>query len=435
MRGLASCGFSQPTAIQAQAIPVALEGHDILASAQTGTGKTAAFGLPALQRLMTPSNGAGRGPRVLVLTPTRELAMQVESVFQELGKFARLKIGIVVGGVSYQPQERLLRGSVDVLVATPGRLIDHMDNKLVDFSRLEMLVLDEADRMLDMGFIVPVKRIANALPAQRQTLLFSATFEGQIQSIAKQLLRNPVTLQLASAKQKHAGITHVAHSAASPEHKHALLTHLLSDPAVTQAIIFTTTKRGAGKLAKRLSDQGHPSAALHGNMRQSARNRTVDLLRRGKVRLLVATDVAARGIDLEGVSHVFNYELPTVAEDYIHRTGRTGRNGATGIAVSLIGPDDRTRLSNIERLLGRRLEQKMLAVAVPQRVGGTESRNGGGHRPARAGHGGNRPQGSGNGKSQPGTSARAPQAMAAPARRGRAAARSAASRPGSRGWM
>lgn len=365
MRGLAASGFVQPTEIQSRALPVALEGRDVMASAQTGTGKTAAFVLPALQRLLVPSKGTGRGPRVLVLTPTRELAGQVESVVQELGRFTRLRIGSIVGGVSYLPQERLLRSPLDILVATPGRLLDHMEKRLVDFSRLELFVLDEGDRMLDMGFIKPVKQIAAALPKERQTMLFSATLEGDVLSVAKQLTRDPVTVQLTTATKRHESITHRVHPASGPEHKQALLTHLLAQPELTQAIVFCATKRGAGKMATRLIALGHKAAALHGNMRQSARNRTVELLRSGQVKLLIATDVAARGIDLEGVSHVINFDLPTVAEDYIHRTGRTGRNGATGIAVSLVGPDDRIKLASIERLIGRRLEQQGVAAVPP----------------------------------------------------------------------
>ncbi len=365
LRGLAASGFVQPTEIQSKALPVALQGRDLMASAQTGTGKTAAFVLPALQRLLVPSKGPGRGPRVLVLTPTRELAGQVESVVQELGRFTRLRIGSIVGGVSYLPQERLLRSPLDILVATPGRLLDHMEKRLVDFSRLELFVLDEGDRMLDMGFIKPVKQIAAALPQERQTMLFSATLEGDVLSVAKQLTRDPVTVQLTTATKRHESITHRVHPASGPEHKQALLTHLLAQPELTQAIVFCATKRGAGKMATRLIALGHKAAALHGNMRQSARNRTVELLRSGQVKLLIATDVAARGIDLEGVSHVINFDLPTVAEDYIHRTGRTGRNGATGIAVSLVGPDDRVKLASIERLIGRRLEQQGVAAVPP----------------------------------------------------------------------
>jgi superfamily II DNA/RNA helicase len=365
LKGLAASGFVRPTEIQARALPMALLGRDLMASAQTGTGKTAAFALPALQRLLKPSAVQGRGPRVLVLTPTRELAGQVEGVVQELAKFAKLRIGSIVGGVPFPPQERLLRGTVDLLVATPGRLIDHMEKRLVDFSRLELFVLDEADRMLDMGFIKPVKQIAAALPKERQTMLFSATLEGGILAIAKQLLRDPVTVQFTTATQKHASISQRVFQANGPDHKQAILAHLLADPELTQAIVFCATKRGAGRMAKRLVALGHKAAALHGNMRQSARNRTVDQLRSGKVKLLVATDVAGRGVDFEGLSHVINFDLPQVAEDYIHRVGRTGRNGASGIAVSLVGPDDRSKLANIERLIGRRLEHHNVAGLAP----------------------------------------------------------------------
>ena len=364
IKGLAAAGFTRPTEIQARAIPEALAGRDVLASAQTGTGKTAAFVLPALQRLLTPARGRGRGPRVLVLTPTRELAGQVEKVIRELGRFTALVSGTIVGGVSMLPQERLLRNPLDLLVATPGRLLDHMARGAVDFSRLELFVLDEADRMLDMGFIKPVEKIAAALPRERQTLLFSATLEGGVGRIAERLLRDPVRIQLASARVRHEAITQRLHLVDSPEHKHATLTHLLADPAVTQAIVFTATKRGADRLAKRLKTHGHACAALHGNMRQNARDRTVDSLRRGKVQILVATDVAARGIDLLGVSHVINFDLPTVAEDYIHRIGRTGRNGATGTAISLVGPQDRTKLGAIEKLTGHRLEREQPPVAA-----------------------------------------------------------------------
>jgi superfamily II DNA/RNA helicase len=243
-----------------------------------------------------------------------------------------------------------------------------MQQGRVDFSRLEIFVLDEADRMLDMGFIKPVKHIAAALPAQRQTLLFSATLEGSVSEIAKQLLRSPVRIQLASVKVRHEAIAQSMHLAANPEHKHALLSHVLADPALKQAIIFTGTKRGADKLAKRLNAQGHACAPMHGNMRQNARQKTVDSLRSGTLKLLVATDVAARGIDVLGISHVINFDLPTVAEDYIHRIGRTGRNGATGIAISLVGPQDTEKLRAIEKLTGHRVERKETSVAVPPRA-------------------------------------------------------------------
>ena len=373
-RGLETSGFSQPTEIQSRAIPVVMDGRDLMASAQTGTGKTAAFVLPALQRLLTTAPKSGHGPRVLVLTPTRELAGQVEQVIRQLGRFAHLRSGVIVGGVSYRPQERLLRNDLDLLVATPGRLIDHIGQGLADFSRLELFVLDEADRMLDMGFVKPVTRIAEKLPTDRQTLLFSATLEGEVHKIASRLMKNPARISLATAKVRHEAITQRLHLTESPEHKHALLRKLLEDPTMTQAIVFTATKRGADRLAKRLSGHGHACAPLHGNMRQGARQRTVDSLRSGKVRILVATDVAARGIDLLGVSHVINFDLPTVAEDYIHRIGRTGRNGATGTAISLVGPLDRGKLGNIERLTGHRMERQQSMVEAPLAATGTDDK-------------------------------------------------------------
>ena len=353
LRGLEKSGFTVPTPIQALAIPEVLKSLDVMASAQTGTGKT-----PALQRLQTPAKVAGRGPRVLILTPTRELAMQVESVIRQLACFTRQRSGTIVGGVPYPPQERLLRAPLDLLVATPGRLIDHMERGNINFSRVELFVLDEADRMLDMGFIKPVHRIADAMPAAKQVLLFSATLEGNVGAVAKKLMRNPTRIELASAKVRHEAIDQSLHMVDDPDHKRKMLSHLLADPALDQAIVFTATKRGADRLAKRLSEGGHACAALHGNMRQNARQRTVDSLRKGRVRILVATDVAARGIDLLGVSHVINFDLPTVAEDYIHRIGRTGRNGATGTAISLVGPQDRGKLGNIERLTKHRMERR-----------------------------------------------------------------------------
>lgn len=369
VRGLTKNGFLNATEIQARSIPVALQGRDVLASAQTGTGKTAAFVLPAMEKLLTPALKEGRGPRVLILTPTRELAGQVETVISQMARFTRLKSGTVVGGMSYSPQERMLRNGVDLLVATPGRLMDHMERRLLDFSRLEMFVLDEADRMLDMGFINPVRKISAALPKNRQTLLFSATLEGQVMTVAKQLLNNPERIHLSPARSRNESITQHMHMARDPEHKHALLNHFLSDSEVNQAIVFTATKRGADRLAKRLNEKGHACASLHGNMRQNARDKTVESLRRGHVRVLVATDVAARGIDVLGVSHVFNFDLPTVAEDYIHRIGRTGRNGASGTAISLVGHQDRVKLSKIERLTGHSMERLSVtdlhAVTMP----------------------------------------------------------------------
>ncbi len=389
LRAIEACGFDQPTDIQREAIPHVLAGRDLMASAQTGTGKTAAFVLPALQRLLTTPAGPGKGPRVLVLTPTRELAMQVADNIRQFSRFSRIRSGNVVGGMAYPPQIRMLREPLDLLVATPGRLMDHMEAGRVDFARLEVLVLDEADRMLDMGFVDAVKRIAAATPATRQTLLFSATLEGRILDIARRLLSDPATVKLAANHDAHASIEQRIHQADDAEHKHGLLDHYLRDADLEQAVIFTATKRGADRLAKKLRNLGHTSAALHGDMSQNARKRTVEQMRRGKFRLLVATDVAARGLDIKGISHVINFDLPMVAEDYIHRIGRTGRGGASGTAVSLVGPDDWGKLGGIERLTGRKLERRVIDGLEPQRPEPRGQRAGG---PRRRGNGG-RPAG------------------------------------------
>jgi superfamily II DNA/RNA helicase len=363
LRAIAAANYRDPTEIQRRAIPVALTGRDLMASAQTGTGKTAAFILPALARLLTPSCMKGRGPRVLVLTPTRELAAQVGDVIRQLGRDSGLKSGTLVGGVSYGPQIDLLARPVDLLVATPGRLIDHMNEGRVDFSRLEILVLDEADRMLDMGFVRPVMTIAAATPPARQTLLFSATLEGEVLQIARRLQKSPVRIQLAQNTQRHELIEQHVHQARDTAHKHALLGALIGDRAVHQALIFTRTKHGAHKLARTLAQKGHRSGELHGNMSQNQRKRAIEAMRLGKTRLLVATDVAARGLDIDGISHVINFDLPMVPEDYIHRIGRTGRAGSTGIAISLVCPEDREKMTGIERLIGRRLPHTSVRAA------------------------------------------------------------------------
>ena len=379
LKSIEATGFSAPTDIQRQAIPLILAGHDLMASAQTGTGKTAAFVLPALERLATPSAVHGIGPRVLVLTPTRELALQVNDNIRQFSRYCRMTAGTVVGGMPYPPQMRLLQRPVDLLVATPGRLMDHMERGRVDFSRLEMLVLDEADRMLDMGFIDAIKLIAAATPAERQTLLFSATLEGKVLAIAKQLLNNPKRVQLAANHERHASISQRIHQADNIGHKHRLLSHHIADIDLTQAVIFTATKRSADQLSRTLADQGHASAALHGDMGQRDRKRTVERMRDGKVRLLVATDVAARGLDIKGISHVINFDLPTVAEDYIHRIGRTGRAGANGVAITLVGPDDWIKLAGIERLTGQPLDRETIPGLEPTH---TEPRGGRGNKPA-----------------------------------------------------
>lgn len=366
LRALDACGFSSPTDIQREAIPAALRGRDLMASAQTGTGKTAAFVLPTLHRLLGNKPAPGIGPRVLVLTPTRELATQVTDSVRAMGKFCRLRSASVVGGTPYPPQIKMLRQPLDLLVATPGRLIDHFESGRLDFSRLEILILDEADRMLDMGFIDDVERIAAALPAQRQTLLFSATLEGEVRNVAKRLLNDPVRIQIAGVKVNHDAIEQHIHQADDLRHKHALLAHHLEQESVNQAVIFTATKRSADDLAKSLREQGHRSAALHGDMNQGARRRTIDRMHRRQCRILVATDVAARGLDIKGLSHVFNFDLPMVAEDYVHRIGRTGRGGASGTAVSLVGPQDWEKLVRIEKLTGRRLERSVVNGLEPR---------------------------------------------------------------------
>lgn len=337
-----------------------------MASAPTGTGKTAAFVLPALQRLAMNKPKKGIGPRVLVLTPTRELAKQVADNIYTFTKYLRQRSCSIVGGMPYPPQMRFLKQPLDLLVATPGRLIDHIEAGRVDFSRLEVLVLDEADRMLDMGFIDEVKRIAALTPENRQTLLFSATLEGEIAKIARSLLKDPARVQVAGVKFQHESIAQHLHQADDYRHKRALLTHVLKKGELSQAIIFTATKKGAEALAEKLKQDGHEVAALHGDMRQGMRRRTIERMAKNKLQVLVATDVAARGLDIKGISHVINFDLPMQAEDYVHRIGRTGRGGATGTAISLIGPQDWMLLSRIEKLLEAKLNITEVAGLEPK---------------------------------------------------------------------
>lgn len=365
LKAVNNAGFREPTDIQLRAIPPALAGRDLMACAQTGTGKTAAFVLPTLQKLLEPAKKRGAGPRVLVLTPTRELALQISDAVAQFGRFCGLATGNLVGGVSYGPQNRLLAKPLDLLVATPGRLLDHMQQGHVDFSRLEVLILDEADRMLDMGFIRPVKTIAAAVPAGRQTLLFSATLEGEVLAVAKALMQNPERVQLAVNRDRHASITQCIHQANDASHKRRLLAHYLIQDELTQALVFIATKRAAQRMAKVLDADGHSAAALHGDMSQAKRKRTVERMRRGEIRVLVATDVAARGLDIRTISHVINFDLPMVAEDYIHRIGRTGRARESGTAISLVAPGDRARLLEIERLTGRKLERGIIVGLEP----------------------------------------------------------------------
>lgn len=380
LRAVLEAGYDTPTAVQAQAIPPALEGRDIMASAQTGTGKTAAFTLPALNLLATPHALSSRGPRILVLTPTRELAAQVNEAARKYGKYIRARTVSIVGGMPYPLQNKLLSQPLDILVATPGRFIDHMERGRIDLSRLQMLVLDEADRMLDMGFMPDVERICEALPKERQTLLFSATLDG-IMHIGKRFLNNPITLQVAGQKEKHANIEQRLHFVDDMTHKNKLLEHLLIAPDMNQAIIFTSTKRHADVLAEDLYAAGHKTAALHGDMTQGARNRTLTKLRQGDVKVLVATDVAARGIDVQGISHVINYDLPKFAEDYVHRIGRTGRANNKGIAISFASNMDRHLLRKIEQYTGQKLDAAVIEGFEPKRAmktdGASSGRRGG----------------------------------------------------------
>jgi len=365
-QAIRDCGFETATPIQAEAIPVIQSGRDLMGSAQTGTGKTGAFVLPILDRLLADRGRPGKGPRTLVLTPTRELAVQVTNEVARFGRHARIKTGSIVGGVSYGPQIKLLQRSCDLLVATPGRLIDHMESGRVDFSRLEVLVLDEADRMLDMGFLDAVNEIADETPAERQTLLFSATLEGKILSVARKLLRDPATVALSSNIERHASIRQEVFRADDMGHKQRLLDHHLKCTTVDQAVIFMGTKRATERMAKNLGDAGHRVASLHGDMRQGARRRTIEQMRDGKFRVLVATDVAARGLDIKGISHVINFDLPMVAEDYIHRIGRTGRAGASGKAITFVSPAEGSKLAEIERLTGQKFDHEVVPGLEPR---------------------------------------------------------------------
>jgi superfamily II DNA/RNA helicase len=353
-KAIAACGYTKPTPIQAQSIPDILNGKDLVASAQTGTGKTAAFVLPALHRLSEQK--PSKKTRVLILTPTRELASQITKAASIYGKFLRFNVVSLVGGMSYHHQIKDLARGADIIVATPGRLMDHMDSKRVDLSSVEMLVLDEADRMLDMGFIDDVQYIAKLTPANRQTLLFSATVDKELTNVVRHLLKNPVRIDLSNDKIAAPQIKQELYKANNAQHKLRLLKHLLNDKNMYKAIIFSATKINADKLAAQLRDEGFSAAALHGDLRQNVRNRTIEQLRRGKIQFLVATDVAARGIDISDITHVINYDLPKFCEDYVHRIGRTGRAGKSGIAISFVLPADSRNLQRIERFIGTRLK-------------------------------------------------------------------------------
>ena len=361
-------GFAEPTPVQAEAIPAALAGRDVLATAATGTGKTAAFLLPALTRLAAdPQEAPAGAPRILVLAPTRELALQVGQAARRLGKFLRLNVVEIVGGMPYRQQLRLLSRPVDIAIATPGRLMDHLRRGRVGLPFVEMLVLDEADRMLDLGFADDVAAIAGACADTRQTLLFTATLDRRMAHLASALLRDPVRIAVEQTATPTA-IEQRLYLADNFEHKRALLYHFVESPEVGKAIVFMATKRDAQAAAEELAAAGHPAAALHGDMDQRERSRTMQALRENRVRLLVATDVAARGIDVRDISHVINFDLPRDPSDYVHRIGRTGRAGASGIAISLAGPQEHGLVLAIERFTRERLEAAVVPGLEPTRA-------------------------------------------------------------------
>ncbi|NYE61026.1 ATP-dependent RNA helicase RhlE [Duganella sp. 1224] len=422
MRAVADTGYTTPTPIQQQAIPAVLNGGDLLAGAQTGTGKTAGFTLPLLHRLSTDavgakltSNTSPRAIRALILTPTRELAAQVEESVRTYGKYTRLNSAVIFGGVGINPQIKQLKHGVDILVATPGRLLDHMDQGTVDLSKIEILVLDEADRMLDMGFIRDIRKVLAGLPPKRQNLLFSATFSDEIKALADGLLNKPATIEVARRNSTSEIIAQKIHPV-DRDKKHPMLAHLIKSNNWSQVLVFTRTKHGANKLVEQLDKDGIKAMAIHGNKSQSARTKALSEFKDNKLQVLVATDIAARGIDIDQLPHVVNYDLPNVPEDYVHRIGRTGRAGATGEAVSLVCVDEHEMLKDIEKLIKQTLPRDVIPgfepdpTARPQpiqlRSGGPGHRNGAGRpggAPRKPGNGGGngggkpRPAGGGNG--------------------------------------
>jgi superfamily II DNA/RNA helicase len=406
VRAVADAGYTQATDVQSRAIPPALAGADLRVSSSTGSGKTASFVLPALQRVLAARGDASKrrekgivhGPRVLVLAPTRELAMQVAKATDAYGRhIPGLRVATVVGGVPYGAQLKALRGPLDVLIATPGRLMDHMASGKAILSNVEVLVLDEADRMLDMGFIDDINHIASFLPPQRQTLMFSATFAGAVGQLAKNMLKpDAQTIAVATHTSTHENIEQRLHWADDGKHKHAMLEQLLTGVDIDQALIFTSTQRDADWLADRLAEIGHRVASLHGGMPQGRRNRVLHGLRTRDLRVLVATDVAARGIDVPSISHVINYGLPMKAEDYVHRIGRTGRAGRAGLAVTLAERRDAGMIQRIQRFTTQRIPVTTVAGLEPRLPAPSErpqhARPGA---PQRQGFGARRPSGPG----------------------------------------
>ncbi len=366
LKVLIEIGYLKPTLIQQKAIPEIEAKNDLLASANTGTGKTAAFLLPVLGFLAKNRAQKLGAPKALVLVPTRELALQVA---EEAKKFSRYLNGLhtvcIVGGVPYPIQKKQLSKPCDLLIATPGRLIDQIESKRITLSSVEVLILDEADRMLDMGFLPPVEKIASLMSSDRQTLLFSATLKGEVLKLSKKLLRNPVTISAEEQVSLKDNIEQRLHIADNIDHKHLLLDSILADSALDLAIVFTATKRLAGQLQKRLYDSGHKVGVLHGDLNQGQRTRTIDAMKKGRLKILVATDVAARGIDVQQISHVINFDLPNSAEDYVHRIGRTGRAGSKGIAVSFATTQEASLVYGIERFIGGPLAQHTIPGLEP----------------------------------------------------------------------
>lgn len=366
LRAVGDSGYTQPTPIQQQAIPAILKGQDIFASAQTGTGKTAGFTLPLLQLLGTTTNPnkVHRTPRALILTPTRELAAQVNDSVKTYGKYLSLRSAVVYGGVGIKAQIQMLHRGIDILVATPGRLLDHLGQKTIDLSQIEILVLDECDRMLDMGFIRDIRKILAQLPPSRQTLMFSATFSKPIQQLANTLLKSPTQIEVAPRNTAAIQVEQVVHPV-DRDRKRELLSHMIGFHNWQQVLVFTRTKHGANRLAEQLAQDGLKTSAIHGNKSQAARTRALQDFKQGKVRVLVATDVASRGLDIDQLPHVVNFELPNVPEDYVHRIGRTGRAGNVGRAVSLVCSDEYPFLKDIERLLNQTLVKNVIPGYEP----------------------------------------------------------------------
>jgi len=369
LRAIGEAGYSHPTPIQAQAIPQVLKGGDLLAAAQTGTGKTAGFTLPILHLLMqrAPQQRKPGRPRCLILTPTRELTAQVEESVQTYGKHTTLKSMVMFGGVNINPQINALKKPLDILVATPGRLLDHCGQKTVDLSGVEILVLDEADRMLDMGFIRDIRKVLALLPAKRQNLLFSATFSNDIRSLARGVLNNPGEVSVTPRNTATELVAQTVHLV-DQHHKRDLISHVIRESGWHQVLVFTRTKHGANRLAEKLVKDGLTAAAIHGNKSQAARTRALAGFKSGQIAVLVATDIAARGLDIDQLPQVVNFELPNVPEDYVHRIGRTGRAGATGAAVSLVDGSEIKLLKDIERLIGKPIERKPVEGWTPPAV-------------------------------------------------------------------